>query len=188
VSFLFGGVRGHEDPDLAAANRRSRLRLARDINDEATLARDGEVPIRRGGRQWWWLALFAVALVVVGFVSGHRGGAEIALAPDCAHPAAVVAPSPVAPGQPLSYRIAGPAQGGYVVSLDGAPVQGKAVSGASVGYLDTAAGPALLVPRCVSPTMTVPAPTATGSHTLLVQRVLDGRATPVATVGFTVSS
>ena len=59
MSFIFGGVRGREDPELAAGNRRTRLHYARDLNDQRALPDDRPAdPARpeldlagRGGRR-----------------------------------------------------------------------------------------------------------------------------------------
>jgi hypothetical protein len=73
-----------------------------------------------------------------------------------------------------------------VVTLDGAPVRGNA--GSTVSYTTTAAGPALQLQQCVSPTLLLAAPAGDGPHRLAVLAVgADGSTTPAAEVTVTVS-
>src|SRR3954452_25094263 len=83
VSFIFGGARGREDPELAAGNRRTRMHYARDVNDQRALADDR--PTIRRGHNWTWLAVAAVVMAVLGFV-GSRGAEEVPITADCATP------------------------------------------------------------------------------------------------------
>ncbi|MGY1856402.1 hypothetical protein [Modestobacter sp. SYSU DS0290] len=183
MSFIFGGVRGHEDPELAAGNRRSRLHYARDVNDERTLA-DDRPPVRRN-RGWVWLAVTAVVLAVLG-LAGTGGAEDVPLPADCDTPAIGVASSVVAPGAVLRYRLTGPDGAWYVATLDGAPVQGDA--GSTVSYTQTGAGPALELRQCLSPTLAIAAPAGEGPHELALLRVgADGTAEQVASVLVTVS-
>ena len=182
MSFLFGGVRGREDPELKAGNRRFRLHLARDINDQRTLAAGGEEPPRRG-HHWLWFA----ALVVVGgvLVLVNRGNTDVPITADCAHPAIAVASSQVSAGAPLQFRLTGPDHTRFVVTLDGAPVQGDA--GSLVQYDQTSAGPALELQQCLSPTLVIAAPAGNGEHELaLLQLSGDGAARQVEAVHVTV--
>jgi hypothetical protein len=184
MSFIFGGVRGRENPGLAEDNRRSRLHLARDINDEHTLATDGEPRIRRS-RNWWWLALAAAVLGVLAVVGPH-GGDDVPLATSCTTPAIAAAAGDVTAGNPLGFRVTGPDDTDYVVTLDGRPVRGDA--GSLVGYTETAAGPAFRLQQCLSPTLQVAAPAGNGPHRLAVLRVApDGVATRVAATTVTVT-
>ena len=177
MSFIFGGVRGHENPGLAEDNRRSRLHLARDINDEHTLATDGEPRIRRS-RNWWWLAI-AVAVLGVLAVVGPRGGDDVALATSCTTPAIAVPPGEVTAGNPVDFRVTGPDTTDYVVTLDGRPVRGDA--GSLVSYTETEAGPAFRLEQCLSPTLELAAPAGDGPHRLALLRLgADGIATRVA--------
>jgi hypothetical protein len=183
VSFIFGGVRGREDPDLVAGNRRSRLHYARDVNDERALADDR--PTIRRGRNWTWLAVAVVVMAVLGF-AGSRGADEVPLTADCDTAAIGVASSEVTAGQALRYRLTGPDDADYVVTLDGAPVRGDA--GSTVSYTETAAGPALQLQQCLSPTLLLAAPAGDGPHELAMLRVAgDGSTEQVATTTVTVS-
>jgi hypothetical protein len=183
VSFIFGGVRGREDPELAAGNRRTRLHYARDVNDQRALA-DDTPPIRRG-RNWTWLAVAAVVMGVLGF-AGSRGAEEVPITADCDTAGIAVATSEVTAGTALRFRLTGPDDTDYVVTLDGAPVRGDA--GSTVSYTATAAGPALRLQQCLSPTLLLAAPAGDGPHELAVLRLAaDGAATQVAAATVTVS-
>ena len=178
MSFIFGGARGREDPELKAANRRFQEHLARDINDERTLAASSDQPIRRG-RHWLWFAAAVVALTVLVLV--NRGGTDVPITADCAHPALAVASSQVTAGDALRYRLTGPDHTRFVVTLDGSPVRGDA--GSLVSYDQTQGGPALQLQQCLSPTLTVAAPAGKGPHRLAMLRVAgDGTTTEVARV------
>ena len=184
VSFIFGGVRGREDPELTAGNRRTRMHYARDVNDERALAADDRSPIRRG-RNWTWLAVAVVVLAVLGF-AGSRGAEDVPITADCATPAIAVASSQVTAGEALRFRLTGPDDTGYVVTLDGAPVRGDA--GSTVSYTQTAAGPALRLQQCLSPTLLLAAPAGDGPHQLALLRLADdGTTSEVAATTLTVS-
>src|SRR4051794_21198739 len=170
MSFIFGGVRGRTDPELEAANRRHRIRMARDINDVRTLDNPDVVGTRRRrGRHWVLLAIAAAALAVLGFVGGR--GEDVPIAASCSTPDIAVASSSVAAGAELQYRLTGPDDTRYVVTVDGDPVRGDA--GSTVTYTDTAAGPALELQQCLSPTLVVAAPAGNGPHELAVLEVAD---------------
>jgi hypothetical protein len=184
MSFLFGGVRGYKDPELEDANRRSRLRLARDVNDEETIARDGEPPIRRS-RHWLWLAVAAAALLVLAVIGG-RGGQDVTLDANCSTPGVALSASSVPAGDPLGYRLAGPDSARYLVTLDGTSITGDA--GSAVQYTTTAAGPALRLQECLSPSLLTAAPAGNGPHRLAVLEVADdGSTSQVAVATFTVT-
>jgi hypothetical protein len=168
VSFIFGGVRGREDPELTAGNRRSAVHLARDIGDERALA--GERPTIRRGNHWVWLAVAVVVLAVLGFTSS-RGADEVPLAADCTTPAIGVSSSSVTAGQTMYLRIAGPDGTPYVVTLDGQPVRGSA--GSTVRYTETPAGPAFELTQCLSPSLALAAPAGDGPHEVAVLAVAD---------------
>ena len=183
MSFIFGGVRGREDPELTAGNRRTRMHYARDVNDQRALA-DDRLPIRRG-RNWTWLAVAVVVMAVLGF-AGSRGAEEVPLVADCSTVAIGVSSSEVTAGQALRYRLTGPDDTDYVVTLDGTPVRGDA--GSTVSYTRTAAGPALRLQQCLSPTLLLAAPAGDGPHELTVLRVgEDGTTDEVATTTVRVS-
>ncbi len=183
MSSFFGGVRGREDPELAAGNRRTRLHYARDVNDQRALA-DDTPPIRRG-RNWTWFVVAVVVMAVLGF-AGSRGAEEVPLTADCATPAIAVASSEVTAGEALRFRLTGPDDTDYVVTLDGAPVRGDA--GSTVRYTQTAAGPALRLQQCLSPTLLLAAPAGDGPHELALLRLAaDGTTSEVAATTLTVS-
>jgi hypothetical protein len=182
VSFLFGGVRGREDPELAAANRRARLHYARDLNDERALADDR--PTIRRGRNWFWLAVTVVALAVLS-VSGSRGADQVPITADCSMAAIAVSSSDVPAGQALRFRLTGPDDADYVVTLDGVPV--RADAGGAMTYTETAAGPALRLQQCLSPTLPLTLPAGDGAHELALLRLAgDGSTTSAAAVTVTV--
>jgi hypothetical protein len=182
VSFIFGGVRGREDPELISGNRRTRLHYARDVNDERALADDR--PTIRRGRNWMWLAVAVLVMAVLGF-AGSRGAEEVPLTADCTTPAIAVSSSQVTAGEALRYRLTGPDDADYVVTLDGAPVRGDA--GSTVSYTGTAAGPALQLQQCLSPTLLLAAPAGDGPHELALLRLADDDSTTqVAAVTVTV--
>jgi hypothetical protein len=184
MSFVFGGVRGREDPELQAANRRSRARLARDINDQRTLA-DGDRPTIRRGNPWLLLAVAVVVMGVLALAAG-RGAEDVPITADCATPAIAVASSQVTAGTALRYRLTGPDGARYVVTLDGQPVRGDA--GPAVDYTQTPAGPALRLQQCLSPTLVLAAPAGDGPHELALLRLADdGTATPATAVTVTVT-
>src|SRR3954471_5364652 len=97
MSFIFGGVRGRSDPELEAANRRHRLRMARDINDTRTLNDpDGGGPQARRGRHWLLLAIAAAVMGTLAIVAG--GGEDVPITTDCSTPGIAVASSRVTAG------------------------------------------------------------------------------------------
>ena len=185
MSFIFGGVRGRSDPELEAANRRHRQRIARDINDVRALNDpDGGGPRARRGRHWLLLAITAAVLGVLALVGG--GGKDVPLTADCTTPGIAVASSRVVAGDALGYRLTGPDDTRYVVTMDGAPVRGDA--GGTVTYTQTPAGPALELQQCLSPTLTIAAPAGNGPHELAVLEVADdGTAREVRSVTITVT-
>jgi hypothetical protein len=183
MSFIFGGVRGHEDPELAAGNRRTRLHYARDVNDQRALADDG--PNIRRSRNWTWLAVTAVVMAVLGF-AGSRGPADVPLTAQCDDARIAVDSSQVTAGQPLRFRLTGADDTDYVVTLDGEPVRGDA--GSTVTYTQTPAGPALRLEQCLSPTLVLATPAGDGSHELAMLRVAhDGTAELVTSTTLTVN-
>jgi hypothetical protein len=170
MSSPFGGVRRREDPAVTAADRRTRQHLARDINDTRALADAGRPPGRRG-RPWLLLAAATGGLAVVAIASSSRGAADVPVTVNCDVPAVAVASSQIDAGTPLRFRLTGPDDVRYVVTLDGAAVQGDA--DVATTYTPTPAGPALELDQCVSPTLTVPAPGGSGAHRLALLAVDD---------------
>ena len=169
--------------ELSEAVRRSRLHLARDINDQRTLAAAGELPIRRGNH-WTWLAVAVVVTTVLAFTVGRQK--DVTLTADCTQPGIAVASGEVTAGEALRYRLTGADGTQYVVTLDGQPVQGDA--GSTVSYTTTPAGPALELQQCLSPTLVLAAPARNGQHDLaLLEVAADGSAKQVATVIVTVT-
>lgn len=189
MSFLFGGGgggggHGRENRELREANRRFALHIARDINDERSLAAAGEPPVGAGRRHWLWVGVAALALVVLALL--HPGGKDVPIGASCTTPAIALASDTVVAGDPLDYRLTGPDGASYVVTLDGAPVRGDA--GSTVSYTQTTAGPALQLQQCVSPTLVIAAPAGNGPHELALLRLAsDGTPTRVATTTFTVT-
>jgi hypothetical protein len=182
VTSFFGGARGHVDPELAAANRRQRLRLARDLGDEQTLARDGEPRVQRT-RHWLWFGVAAAALLVLPLV-GRGSGTDVALTASCSTPSLGVSPSSVQAGAPLGYRVTGPQDARYVVTLDGRPVTGDG----SIAPTSTPAGPGITLEGCLSPTLLTAAPAGDGPHTLTLLSVAgDGSVRQVAAASVTVT-
>lgn len=185
MSFIFGGVRGRENPGLAEANRRSRLHLARDINDERTLADDAEPRPLRRSRGWIWLAGTVAGLGVLAVI-GPRGGEDVAITTSCTTPGIAVAASQVHAGNPLQYKVTGPDAADYVVTLDRTPVRGDA--GSLISYTQTDAGPAFRLQQCLSPTLTIAAPAGNGPHQLaLLTTGADGAVREVASTTVTVT-
>jgi len=183
MSSPFGGVRRRGDAERAAADRSTRLHYARDVNDQRALA-DERAPIRRG-RNWTWLAVAAVVMAVLAFASS-RGAEDVPLSADCDSPRIAVQSSVVTAGQPLQFRLTGPDDVDYVMTLDGEPVRGDA--GNTVTYTDTAAGPSLQLAQCLSPTLRVAAPAGDGPHELAALRVAaDGTTERVAVVTVTIT-
>ncbi len=183
VSFIFGGVRGHEDPELAAGNRRTRMHYARDVNDERALADDR--PAIRRGRNWTWLAVAVVVMSVLAF-AGSRGPQDVPLTADCDQPAIAVESSLVTAGQPLRFRLTGPDDVDYVMTLDGEPVRGDA--GGTVAYTQTPAGPTFQLAQCLSPTLRLATPAGDGPRELAASRVAaDGTTEQVTAVTVTVT-
>ena len=179
----FFGARGHTDPELKAANQRSRVRLARDINDEHVLATAGEEPIRRGNH-WVWLAVAVAVAAVLALAAGRTR--DVVVEPDCGNPAIAVESSRVVAATPLRYRLTGADRTRYVVTLDGEPVRGDA--GSTVSYTTTPAGPALELQQCVSPTLLLAAPAGNGPHEMALLEVgADGAATEVDEIVITVT-
>jgi hypothetical protein len=185
MSFIFGGVRGRSDPELEAANRRHRLRMARDINDVRTL-NDPDATAGRTRRGRHWLLLAVAAAVLGGLALFSRGEEDVPITADCGTPGIAVASSTVDAGTPLRYRLTGPDDTPFVVTVDGEAVRGDA--GSTVSYTDTAAGPALTLQQCLSPTLVVAAPAGDGPHELALLEVADdGTDRQVAAITVTVT-
>jgi hypothetical protein len=110
----------------------------------------------------------------------------VPLTANCSDAGIGVASSQVTAGQALRYRLTGPDDAAYVVTLDGAPVRGDA--GSTASYAETPAGPALRLPQCLSPTLLLAAPAGDGPHELAMLRLAeDGSTAQVAAVTVTVS-
>ncbi|SDP68199.1 hypothetical protein SAMN05660199_04594 [Klenkia soli] len=184
MSFIFGGVRGREDPELAAGNRRSAQHYARDIGDERSLA--GDRPTIRRGNHWAWLAVAVVVLAVLAFTSS-RGPDEVPLTANCSTPAIGVSSSQVTRGQTMYVRLTGPDDTDFVVTVDGEPVRGDA--GSTVSYTETPAGPSLQLAQCLSPGLAIAAPAGDGPHEIaMLSLAADGSTRQVAAVTIQVSS
>jgi hypothetical protein len=178
-----GGARRRGEAERAAADRSTRMHYARDVNDERALADDR--PTIRRSRNWTWLAAAVVVLAVLAFAN-TRGPGEVPITADCAAAGIAVESSQVLAGQPLRFRLTGPDDTDYVVTLDGAPVRGDA--GSTVTYTETDAGPALRLQQCLSPTLLLAAPAGDGPHELAMLRLAaDGTTAPAAAVTLTVT-
>jgi hypothetical protein len=168
MSSLFGGVRRRAAREDREVGRGARRRLARDVNDVRSLE-DGE-PIRRG-RHWTWLAVAALALGGVA-LAAQGDPADVPLTPGCHTPGIAVASSQVAAGGPLYYRLTGPDDVGYVVTLDGAPAVTDPVR----------------LTDCASATLSLSAPPRAGRHELAMLAVADdGTTRQVTAVTLTVT-
>jgi hypothetical protein len=186
VSF-FGTGRARNNAALEAGNRRSRLHFAKDINDVRTMAASGERPAQRRRTPWTLLLVAAAVLLFLGFTGGLAGGGDVALDPDCQSPAIGVESSEVSSGTPLRFRLAGPDEVDYIVTLDGEPVRGDA--GSEVSYEQTPAGPALRLQQCVSPTLVIATPASPGPHVLaMLQLESDGTTTELVRQTVTVTA
>ncbi len=167
---FFGTGRPRTDPELEAGGRRSRLHFAKDINDVATIAASGErPPVRRRRIHWTLLIGAAAVLAFLGFAGNLGGAQDVALDPDCGQAAIAVDATEVAPGIALRFRLAGPDDVDYIVTLDGEPVRGDA--GSEVSYQQTTAGPVLRLQQCVSPTLVIATPARPGPHILAMLRL-----------------
>jgi hypothetical protein len=153
MSSLFGGVRRRAAREDGAVDRGFRRHLARDVNDARSLE-DGQ-PIRRG-RHWIWLAVAAAALG--GLALAAQGDpTDVPLTPDCDTAGIAVASSQVDAGGALYYRLTGPEDVAYLVTLDGAPATADPVR----------------LTDCASPALHLPAPAAEGPHELAMLAVAD---------------
>jgi hypothetical protein len=163
-----GGVRRRAAREDRAVDRGFRRRLARDVNDVGSL--EDRQPVRRG-RHWTWLALAALALGGVA-LAAHRDPGDVPLTPDCRTAGIAVASSQVEAGGTLYYRLTGPGDVGYLVTLDGAPAEADPVR----------------LTDCASPALSVPAPAAEGPHELAMLAVTaDGATRQVTAVTVTVT-
>jgi hypothetical protein len=168
MSSLFGGVRRRAAHEDGAVDRGYRRHLARDVNDVRSL--EDRQPIRRG-RHWTWLAVAAAALG--GLALAAQGGpTDVPLTPDCDTAGIAVASSQVDPGGELYYRLTGPDDVGYLVTLDGAPATADPVR----------------LTDCATPTLHLQAPAAEGPHVLAMVAVADdGTTRRVTAVTITVT-
>jgi hypothetical protein len=120
VSSLFGSGRRADgrDPELAEATRRRERAFARDIGDEAALARDDQPRYRRP--KLWLLILLLVVAIVGGIrATRHPSGPEIAKS--CTTPALAFSATSVQHGDSVEWTGTGPSAGRYVLVLDGTP-------------------------------------------------------------------
>jgi hypothetical protein len=168
MSSLFGGVRRRAAREDRAVDSGFRRRLARDINDAGSL--DTPQRIRRG-RHWTWFAVAAAALAGLA-LAAHGDPTDVPLTPDCHTPGIAVASSRVDAGAALHYRLTGPDDVPYAVTLDGAP-----------------AGPGTVrLTGCASAPLSLTAPAAEGPHRLAMLAVdPDGTTRQVTAVTITVT-
>lgn len=181
MSFLFTG-RGREDRELAEGNRRFRERIARDINDQATLNRQGELSGHRRRSGWLLLAAVTVFILLAAFV---RGGSEtLTIARSCTEPALAVDSTSVDARSTFYVRSTGPQDASYILTVAGEPVQGDADR--ALSFTSTPSGPAYSLTDCVSPTFLVPTPVEPGPFELVLLRYDAAGAVPVASLDMTV--
>lgn len=184
MSFLFGGGRGYSDPELEAANRRQRTHLARDINDERTLAAGGVLAGHGRRSPWVMLAVVATFFVLAALVSG-RGVDPVAIERSCTTPALAVLSTQITAGDTLRVRSTGPQDEQYILTIDDEPLQGQPDQ--QVPIVSTPAGPAYSLIDCVSPSFLIQAPVQTGEYTLGLLRYGITGASMAATVTLTVT-
>jgi len=178
VSFLFGGSgRDPRDQELAAANRRRERKFARDIGDERALARGDEPRYRRPGL--WLLAFIGVVLVVGGY-RAFQGGGTVPITKSCTTPALAIGVSSVGTGSDLEWSATGPADGHYLLVLDGTPDRAGTVSGGA------AASSGFVMSGCVTHS-TYKVKATTGSHQVRLFRRTEGDYSLVATKPLTVT-
>lgn len=186
MSFL-GTGRARNDAELEAGNRRSRVHFAKDINDVRTVASGGDRPSQRRRRTPWMLLLIASAvLLFLGFAGNLAGREDVPLEADCDTPAIGVESLSTASGTPLRYRLTGPDEVDYIVTLDGEPVRGD--GGSAVEYQQTLAGPVLRLQQCLSPTLVIASPAPPGPHELAMLRLEpNGETTELTRITVTVT-
>ncbi len=184
---FFGTGRGRIAAELEAGNRRSRVHFAKDINDVRTVAASGERPAQRRRRTPWTLLLIAAgALLFLGFAGNLGGQQEVALEADCDNPAIGVESSRNSSGAPLRFRLTGPDDVDFLVTLDGEPVRGE--GGSAVTYQQTPAGPVLRLQQCLSPTLVIATPARLGPHELAMLRLEpNGETTELTSITVTVT-
>lgn len=181
MSFLFTG-RGREDRDLTEANRRFRERIARDINDEAMLNRQGALPGHRRRSGWLLLAAVTVFILLAALV---RGGADaLSIARSCTEPALAVDSTSVDAGSTFYARSTGPQDASYILVVAGDPVQGDADR--TTSFTSTPEGPAYNLLDCVSPSFLLPTPAEPGPFQLTLLRYDAAGAVEVASLDMTV--
>lgn len=183
MSFVFGGARGHHDPELAAANQRQREHFARDINDERTLAGGGNLSGHRRRSPWLLLAAVAAFFMLAALVQG--GGEPLTIERSCTQPALVLEFNRVLAGENLRVRSTGPQDAQYILTIAGEPVQGQPDQ--QVPFVSTPEGPAYSLMDCVSPSFLIQAPVRAGDYEVaLVQYGAAGTET-VASATLTVT-
>lgn len=181
MSFLFSG-RGREDRELTEANRRYREHIARDINDQRTLAGRGAVGGHRRRSGWLLLAAVTAFILLAALV---RGGSESLTIPrSCTEPALAVESRTVDAGTNFFLRSTGPQDTSYVISVAGEPVRGQADRGTT--FEETPAGPAYTLTDCVSPIFLIPSPREPGPFQVALIRYDAAGPLTVATVDMTV--
>lgn len=183
MSFLFGGARGHHDPELAAANRRQREHFARDINDQRTLAGGGELPGHRRRSPWLLLAAVAGFFILAALV---RGGAEpLPIERSCTQAGLVLESTQVRAGENLRVRSTGPQDELYILTVAGEPVQGQPDQ--RVPFTSTPDGPAYSLIDCVSPSFLIQSPVQAGDYEVALIQYGAAGADPVASATLTVT-
>lgn len=186
MSFLFGGARqGHQDPELAAANRRYRTHLARDINDQRALAAGPEIAGHRRRSPWLLLAAVAAFFLLAALVRGGGGEELVPIERSCTVPALAVESTRIPAGQSFRVRSTGPQDEQYILVVAGEPVQGQPDQ--QVTFTSTPDGPAYGLVDCVSPSFLVPSPSLAGEYDLELIEYGAAGARTVATVTLTLT-
>lgn len=178
MSFLFGGgARGRANPEMAEGRRRSELRFARDIGDEAALVRDLEPPRRRV--KMWPVAVVAVVMVLGGLGLLPRIN-RVDIARSCTTPALALQQYDADPGAALEWKATGPSTGDYVLVADGGAVTAHGDQ-VRVDGDGTALSPVFQMTDCLVDQSLV-APAHSGTHTLRLLHRTGAEFTEVASV------
>jgi hypothetical protein len=158
---------GRRDPERSEAARRQRVRLARDVGDEAGLAWAHE-PRRRRSRFTIGTVVVLVLFAGLGALPMLFADGDGLLPADCARPMLESSPDRVGPGTNFAWQIAGPESGSYVVTIDAPELTGDGAR-ASVAGGRILGGP-MALPGCRSQQLLAVAPEQTGTHEVTLFR------------------
>lgn len=162
------GGEGRRDPERAEAARRQRVRFARDIGDERSIAwaHEPRRPRSRFTRVTFAALLVFAALGAIPLLTARGDGL---LPADCTRAGLRASPDQVAPGGSFTWQVAGPADGSYVVTVDAAEVLDDGAGGARVAGGRILGGP-IALPGCRSAQVLADAPDVTGTHEVTLFR------------------